>query len=383
MLKESQNRVRSMALVHEQLHRSRDLSRIHFGEYVRNLTASLFCSYGIDSSTIALRLRIAEAFFTYVAPETPTIGSVSPASGLDAGGTVVTVVGTALGGTTGVTIEGFAATFTVLSDTLLQLVTPGGTAGTQILEITTGAGSVQAMFTYIAPDPDAGRREDVGSAGASPSHATGETRARRYKLRIEAGWGPADRYGFEAKDIPWDMRLDVAGGKVVGAERCFNRFGQRIVSQDGGHVAWHLLTKGRRSQSPGGMTQSIVVEIEGTPDTRLRLTVDDVTTDGLPRELTVADLLAGHCLIPLVEESERRVLDTFGITAEEMINPDPIFHNARKVKLHQAIPEAAYTASATFEGIELLPGRNPLYVRVSQLNGQLAWSSPIWVDAPE
>ncbi len=64
MLKESQNRVRSMALVHEQLHRSRDLSRIHFGEYVRNLTASLFCSYGIDSSTIALRLRIAEAFFT-------------------------------------------------------------------------------------------------------------------------------------------------------------------------------------------------------------------------------------------------------------------------------------------------------------------------------
>ena len=235
----------------------------------------------------------------------------------------------------------------------------------------------------IARDPDAGRREDVGSAGASPSHATGETRARRYKLRIEAGWGPADRYGFEAKDIPWDMRLDVAGGKVVSVERCFNRFGQRIVSQDGGHVAWHLLTRGRRSQSPGGMTQSIVVEIEGTPDTRLRLTVDDVTTDGLPRELTVADLLAGHCLIPLVEESERRVLDTFGITAEEMINPDPIFHNARKVKLHQAIPEAAYTASATFEGIELLPGRNALYVRVSQLNGQLAWSSPIWVDAPE
>jgi len=62
MLKESQNRVRSMALVHEQLHRSRDLSRICFSDYARNLTASLFCSYGIDSSAIALELRIADAF---------------------------------------------------------------------------------------------------------------------------------------------------------------------------------------------------------------------------------------------------------------------------------------------------------------------------------
>ena len=203
----------------------------------------------------------------------------------------------------------------------------------------------------------------------------------RFKLRLEAGWGPADRYGFEAKDIPWDLRLDVAGGKVTGVERCFNRFGQRIVSQADGHVACHLLTKGRRSQSPGGMTQAVVVEIDGSPATKLRLTVDDVTTDGLPRELTVADLLGGHCLIPLVEESEQRVLDTSGLTVEEMVNPDPIFHNARKVKLHQAIPEAAYTASARFDGLELLPGRNAFYVRVSQLNGQLAWSSPIWIDA--
>jgi len=219
-----------------------------------------------------------------------------------------------------------------------------------------------------------------------PGEGGGEgssSRSTHFKLRIEAGWGPADRYGFEAKDIPWDLRLGVEGGRVVGVERCFNRFGQRIVSQDGGHVAWHLLTKGRRSQSPGGMTQSVVVEIEGTPDTRLRLTVDDVTTDGLPRELTVADLLAGHCLIPFVEESERRMLDTFGITVEEMVNPDPIFHNARKIKLHQASPEAAYRASCVFDGIELVPGRNAFYVRVSQLNGQLAWSSPIWVDAPE
>ena len=63
MLKESQNRVRSMAMVHEQLHRSRDLSRIHFGEYVRNLAASLFCSYGVDSARVALRVDVDEVYF--------------------------------------------------------------------------------------------------------------------------------------------------------------------------------------------------------------------------------------------------------------------------------------------------------------------------------
>jgi two-component sensor histidine kinase len=60
MLKESQNRVRSMALVHDQLHRSRDLSRIGFREYVKNLCASLFSSYGIDSGLIALRVEVEE-----------------------------------------------------------------------------------------------------------------------------------------------------------------------------------------------------------------------------------------------------------------------------------------------------------------------------------
>lgn len=64
ILKESQNRVRSMAMVHEQLHRSRDLSRINFAEYIRNLVASLFCSYGIDSATVTLRLVVGDASFS-------------------------------------------------------------------------------------------------------------------------------------------------------------------------------------------------------------------------------------------------------------------------------------------------------------------------------
>jgi PAS domain S-box-containing protein len=43
--RESQDRIRSMALIHEKLYRSKDISRIDFAEYVRSLTAYLSRSY--------------------------------------------------------------------------------------------------------------------------------------------------------------------------------------------------------------------------------------------------------------------------------------------------------------------------------------------------
>jgi len=48
LLRESQDRVRSMALVHEMLYRSQDLARIDFGEYARSLVQQLLRSYGVD-----------------------------------------------------------------------------------------------------------------------------------------------------------------------------------------------------------------------------------------------------------------------------------------------------------------------------------------------
>jgi PAS domain S-box-containing protein len=54
MFKESQDRVRSMALIHEKLYKSDDLSRISFNEYVRNLTAYLAQSYGVNPETVRL-----------------------------------------------------------------------------------------------------------------------------------------------------------------------------------------------------------------------------------------------------------------------------------------------------------------------------------------
>jgi PAS domain S-box-containing protein len=54
MLNKSQGRIRSMALVHEQLHASKDLARIDMVGYVRALSEELFQAYKIDPGKIDL-----------------------------------------------------------------------------------------------------------------------------------------------------------------------------------------------------------------------------------------------------------------------------------------------------------------------------------------
>jgi PAS domain S-box-containing protein len=58
MLKESQNRVRSMALVHEQLYQSKDLSNIDFAEYIQNLAHNLFQAYEMNTGNVKLQTNI-------------------------------------------------------------------------------------------------------------------------------------------------------------------------------------------------------------------------------------------------------------------------------------------------------------------------------------
>jgi two-component sensor histidine kinase len=60
--KESQRRIRSMALIHERLYQSTDLSRIEFSQYLRNLATHLFHSYQVDSDRIRLSLDAEEVF---------------------------------------------------------------------------------------------------------------------------------------------------------------------------------------------------------------------------------------------------------------------------------------------------------------------------------
>ncbi len=48
MFAESQNRIRTMALIHEKLYRSSDISVIEFYDYIKNLVDNLYTTYGIS-----------------------------------------------------------------------------------------------------------------------------------------------------------------------------------------------------------------------------------------------------------------------------------------------------------------------------------------------
>lgn len=49
VLQESQNRVLSMAMIHEMLYQSKDLSHINFSDYLTSLLSNLFHTYGVDN----------------------------------------------------------------------------------------------------------------------------------------------------------------------------------------------------------------------------------------------------------------------------------------------------------------------------------------------
>jgi two-component sensor histidine kinase/putative methionine-R-sulfoxide reductase with GAF domain len=58
LFRESQSRVRSMALIHEKLYQSKDLARVDFNAYVRDLMVYLFRSFATNSDVVRTRIEM-------------------------------------------------------------------------------------------------------------------------------------------------------------------------------------------------------------------------------------------------------------------------------------------------------------------------------------
>ena len=63
IFKESQSRIKSMALIHEKLYSSKDLSKIKFDDYLRNLANHLFHTYRIDAHSIDVKINVDQDIF--------------------------------------------------------------------------------------------------------------------------------------------------------------------------------------------------------------------------------------------------------------------------------------------------------------------------------
>ncbi|HOO70391.1 MAG TPA: PAS domain S-box protein [Spirochaetota bacterium] len=64
LFRDSQNRVRAMALVHEKLYQSTDLAQIDFSLYIKEFTSYLFYSYNVNPAKIRFELTVENIYFS-------------------------------------------------------------------------------------------------------------------------------------------------------------------------------------------------------------------------------------------------------------------------------------------------------------------------------
>ncbi|MCF7787314.1 MAG: IPT/TIG domain-containing protein [Prosthecobacter sp.] len=108
-------------------------------------------------------------------PPAPTVTSLDITSGSTAGGTSVTLTGTAFTGATGVTFGGVAvASFMVVNDTTITAVTAAGSAGSSSVVVTTAGGSNAAntLYTFGNTAPVITSNGGGGTAGINVAENT-------------------------------------------------------------------------------------------------------------------------------------------------------------------------------------------------------------------
>jgi hypothetical protein len=141
--------------------------------------------------------------FTYQpAPTAPTVSAVSPNGGPSSGGTSVTITGTNLTGASAVAFGGTAAIrFAVNGATSITAISPGGSAGTVDVTVTTGNGtsatSAADHFTYTSPRMTQQGSKLVGS-GAKGRAGQGSSVSLSADGNTAIVGGPADNSGVGA-----------------------------------------------------------------------------------------------------------------------------------------------------------------------------------------
>ena len=139
--------------------------------YANNGSRNFVYTDGAISKTVLVTVTL---------PTTPVVTSVSPNSSTTDGGITVTITGSQLTGTTGVTFGGIAATnVTVVSDTQVTVTNPANAEGVAVIVVTTGTGSdLNAFtFTYTPTAATVAARQAAANAAAARAEAARQAAA--------------------------------------------------------------------------------------------------------------------------------------------------------------------------------------------------------------
>lgn len=202
------------------------------------------------------------------------------------------------------------------------------------------------------------------------------SRSIRCKLRVEAGWNTTPKAIQDQPPRDWTCRIEVDGGTIVGAERCWKAEGQRLGALGDSRCDFGFLTRQTLSEGSSTVdTEATVFEIEAAPTAEIKLDID-----GKKVRMTIAEAMAGSRIVHWTPENTEDICRRFGLKPSDLPRKDRMYYWGPKAKVHRAIPEAGLTGILDFTDAAPPPGRNHYRVRVTQRNGQVAWSSPVWVD---
>jgi len=181
-----------------------------------------------------------------------------------------------------------------------------------------------------------------------------------FKIHFEVGWGE------KGQNIDWHGQLAVVDGRLLDVEPRFRGHDvvapqaheeesyvfSRWAGEGENSVSFHTRTWGNPATTTSA-TQGIGLELIGDAQTLIRGQVN-----GQPFEVSLLDIVQG---------SKSAYLGQF-------LTPAYYFQ--------RAVSRAEYIREIDFTHLANSLGRDWYYVRVRQLNGQWAWSSPIWIEAP-
>ena len=201
-----------------------------------------------------------------------------------------------------------------------------------------------------------------------------ERHRTRWKLRVEAGWGPKPVDIPDAAPREWAGSIGVRHGAILAAEPCWKTAGQFLGDAGG----WRCEFTFRTEPAPahGGVpTEAAIFEIAARPQDELKITLDGKTVT-----MTLAEAAQRSRIVDFVHEVEDHVRRVHGLDPADLPRVDRTYFLSHKAKIHRAIPAAGFRAELDHTDAEPPRGRNVYRARVFQRNGQVAWSSPVWVD---
>jgi len=195
----------------------------------------------------------------------------------------------------------------------------------------------------------------------------------RCKLRVEVGWNTSPKLIPDRPPIDWQCEIKLTDGKIVSAEKCWKTVGQWLGRTGGSRCEFGFHTL---AEHAGGLhTEATVFELETTPNAQLTVDIRGKTIS-----TSVAEGMRRSRIVHFMEENADFVKRTYGLDPWDLPRNDRLYYLGPKAKIHRIIPENGFVGELDFVDDNPPAGTNHYRVRVTQRNGQVAWSSPIWVE---